>query len=173
MHCHSRTAKDALEVVSFDTSEFPPPAGQGFYTLGIHPWFIGRQETETALQKLLAAAEDPNLLAIGECGLDRAINTPFSSQVTVFGSQIKLAERIGKPLIIHCVRAFNELSALKKAAKPKQPWIIHGFTGKPLPARQLLKQGLYFSFGKALLQENSNACQVLAETPFQRFFFRN
>jgi TatD DNase family protein len=171
LHCHRRSAAEALEILSVDTSEMTQLAdGQGFYTLGIHPWYIDRQETEMALQKILAVADDPNLLAIGECGLDRAVNTPLSMQMKVFDNQIELAERIGKPLIVHCVRAFNELSALKKAAKPRQAWVIHGFTGKPLIAGQLLKQGFYFSFGKALLQENSNACKVLAEMPLDRLF---
>ena len=56
LHCHRRTAEDRLEVVSIDTSEFTKADGRGFYTLGIHPWFIDRQDTETALQKIIAVA---------------------------------------------------------------------------------------------------------------------
>ena len=171
MHCHRTTAKDMLEIVSIDTLDFSPAAMPGgFYTLGMHPWHIGRQDKGAALATIAAAAEDPNLLGIGECGLDKCIGTPLTLQLAVFDSQIVLAERLGKPLIIHCVRAFNELLAIKKGRKTQLPWIVHGFQGNPVLAGQLLKQGFYLSLGKALLDKGDNARRVLAAMPLERLF---
>ena len=62
------------------------------------------------------------------------------------------------------------LAEIKKCGETPQPWIIHGFTGKPELAEQLLKQEFYFSFGKSLLQEQNPTGFALTETPFQRLF---
>ena len=114
--------------------------------------------------------DDPKLLGIGECGLDKAIACDLAVQLEVFISQIGLAEKFRKPLIIHCVRAYNELLQCKKHSRSSVPWIIHGFTGKPELARQLIRQGFYLSFGPALLHDKSNLCKVLAEMPLDRLF---
>jgi TatD DNase family protein len=115
-------------------------------------------------------ADHPNVLGIGECGLDKAINTPLSDQLAVLNKQLQLATRLNKPIIIHCVRAFNELMQIKKRSQTPVFWIIHGFNTNPVVAQQLLKLGFYFSFGKALLQSNSHASQVLSVLPLNRFF---
>lgn len=171
IHCHRTTAPDKLEIVSIDILDFDPDklAGKA-YTLGIHPWFIEHQDTNQTMQHLESLAEHPAVLAIGECGLDKAIATPLAIQIDVFHRQIALAERIGKPLIIHCVRAFSELLHLKKQLCPTRPWIIHGFGGKPALAKQLLNHGCYLSFGALLLDARSHAAAALREAPPDRVF---
>ena len=57
----------------------------------------------------------------------------------------KLAEETRKPLIIHCVGRYGLLTDLHRELRPTQPWIIHGFTGKPELARQLVAEGFFFS----------------------------
>ena len=69
-------------------------------------------------------------------------------QVKVFEEQIRVSEELKKPLIIHCVRAWEELIAIRKKCAPSMPWIIHGFRKKGEQAEQLLKQGFYLSFGE-------------------------
>lgn len=69
-------------------------------------------------------------------------------QLTVFKAQVRLSEEYGLPLIIHCVKAMDELLAVKKEFRPQQAWIWHGFRGKPEQAVQLLKKGFYLSFGE-------------------------
>ena len=69
-------------------------------------------------------------------------------QLAVFKEQVKLSEKLGLPLIIHCVKAMEELLGVKKESRPQQPWIWHGFRGKPEQAVQLLKKGFYLSFGE-------------------------
>ncbi|WP_232056673.1 TatD family hydrolase [Methylomonas rhizoryzae] len=122
-----------------------------YFSLGMHPWFIERQAQEIAFSRLERLAAHPKVLAIGECGLDKCIATPPARQAEVFSRHIELSEAVGKPLIIHCVRAFAELLQLKKRFAPRQAWIVHGFTGKPALAKQLLQHGCYLSFGKAIL----------------------
>ncbi|MDD4915281.1 MAG: TatD family hydrolase [Methylococcales bacterium] len=170
IHCHRRWSH-GLELLSLDTAEITADAEiGGFYSLGLHPWFMASQDIRQALAKIAARAHDPAMLAIGECGLDKAIETGLAEQLPVFQSQIRLSEQFAKPLIIHCVQAFNELMRCKTANRPAQAWIVHGFRGKPALARQLIRQGFYLSFGKALRNETGYAGQALAAIPIERLF---
>ncbi|MGY6274987.1 TatD family hydrolase [Methylomonas sp. MgM2] len=141
-----------------------------YFSLGIHPWFIERQDINVAIQTLETYCHHPKLLAIGECGLDKTLSIDLSAQSIVFRRQIELSERWKKPLIIHCVRAFNELMQIKKSVNTAVPWIVHGYNNKPELAKQLLRHGFYLSLGKVLLNPQSNAYRVLGTMPFERLF---
>ena len=123
------------------------PLSEGFYSVGIHPWKV-KEAGELQWQCLEEALHHPQVLAVGEAGLDRCTDVPLALQQEVFVRQARLAEQVGKPLIIHLVRAADELLRLHKLLHPSQPWIIHGFRGKPQQASQLLRAGFYLSFGE-------------------------
>lgn len=114
---------------------------------GIHPWSIHQSEINDQLAKLELNSVQPNLVAIGEAGLDKHSETPMNIQKEVFSAQALLAEKVNKPLIIHCVKAWTELIAVKKHIKPRMPWIIHGFRGNAQLATQLIHYGFLLSFG--------------------------
>ncbi|MDD2760535.1 MAG: TatD family hydrolase [Methylomonas sp.] len=185
IHCHKPHSKGALQIVSLDTHQIgypicawatmPPPFpatlnSSGYFSLGLHPWFLQSQDLAAALQILEAYCEHPKLLAIGECGLDKCIATPLALQSEVFQHQIELAERWRKPLIIHCVKTFDELIRIKGSVASSQAWILHGYNRHPQLAQQLLKQGCYLSMGKALLQTDSKAALTLKTLPLDRLF---
>jgi TatD DNase family protein len=90
----------------------------------------------------------------------------------VFEKQIVLAEKYAKPMIIHCVAAFQELMASKKRSKIKVPMVIHGFSKNIQLAHQLLDQGFYLSFGKYLWLQESLP-QVFRDMPLHRIFLEN
>ena len=138
-------------------------------SLGLHPWFVQIESWETAWKNLVILAKSSNVVAIGECGLDRNIALPMELQISVFQRHIELAELLQKPLVIHCVRAFAELIVLKKNAKSSIPWIIHGFNKKEEVFQQLLKQGFYFSFGAAILSDRAPVIQAIATVPQDKF----
>ncbi|MGR8929984.1 MAG: TatD family hydrolase [Gammaproteobacteria bacterium] len=186
IHCHRSNTAESCKLVSLDTHELLPlrntivskdprhsenhDFAPCYLTIGIHPWFIEIQEIATALQTLRSYRNHPKLLAIGECGLDKTIATDLSLQTEVFLRQIELSERWQKPVVVHCVKAFNELIALKKTCEALQPWIIHGFNKHPSVATQLIRHGCYLSFGKALLSETGHAVNVLQNIPINRVF---
>ena len=171
IHSHHRQNDDYYRIISLDTRTFKPTARHDDpYSLGLHPWFIEEQDCGEALSKIEAALNDKNMLAVGECGLDKLTTAPMDLQESLFRAQLQLAEEACKPVMIHCVRAFNELIRIKKSGKMAAPWIIHGFNAKVQVAGQLLKCGCYLSFGKALLHAGSNASQALSITPMDRFF---
>lgn len=118
-----------------------------FYSAGIHPWKLAECHAEEQLESLEKLLVEEQLLAVGEAGLDKLTNAPMELQIRIFEKQVELSEKYRLPLIIHCVKAMEELLAVKKKLNPIQPWIWHGFRGKPEQAGQLIKNGVYLSFG--------------------------
>lgn len=138
------------------------------YSSGIHPWYLSDVTFEEQLNQLKTYAENPLCIAIGEAGLDKRCETPWETQTRAFKKQIELAEQLQKPLIIHCVKAHQELLPYKKTNSV--PWILHGFNQKQTVGHPLLEHGFYVSFGKALLQEESNASSFIRQVPSDRIF---
>ena len=139
----------------------------GRFSIGIHPWYIEGTGQEQ-LRQLEQWSTHPHVLAIGECGLDKVCSTDFSLQQLVFTGQIRLANSIQKPLVIHCVRAWEEVFSLLKKQGNTVPVIFHGFAKNAVMARRIISEGYYLSFGKALQQERVREC--LGTIPSDRFF---
>ena len=139
------------------------------YSIGIHPLFIDENRLESDFQILEQKISSPACLAIGECGLDKRSETAFETQLKVLERQLLLAEKFQKPVVIHCVLAFQELVELKNRLKITTPIIIHGFSKKEQLAKQLLNNGFYLSFGKNLLR-NPELENVFVNIPENRFF---
>lgn len=97
---------------------------------------------------LTEAVLHPSVVAIGEAGLDKQAEKPIGEQVRVFSEQAKLAAEMGKPLVIHCVKAWDELLAVRKDFSSSDIWVIHGFRGNRQLAEQLIRKGLRLSFGE-------------------------
>lgn len=139
-------------------------------SVGIHPWYISVNNQKLQLEKLSQLAQNENIKLIGECGLDRLKGASLPLQEEIFIKQIRIAEDLKKPLIIHCVKCFNELISIKKIVRPKVPMIIHGFNNNLTISQILLDKGFYLSLGSAILQENSNASEVLSQIPIEKLF---
>ena len=90
-------------------------------------------------------------------------------QKNVFERQLHLAEQYQKPVVIHCVAAFQELIEIKNKLKISVPILIHGFSKNEQVAKQLLANGFYISFGKYLLRMPELEA-VFCAMPNDRFF---
>lgn len=115
------------------------------FSCGIHPWYS--EDSDTQMAYLNEIAPNPRIIAIGETGLDRLKGPSFEIQIPVFKKHIELSERLRKPVIIHCVKAWEELIGVKRETRPTQPWIIHGYHGKPELTDRLIREGFLFSVG--------------------------
>jgi len=113
--------------------------------------------------------QETNCLAVGECGLDKRIDIPMELQQLVFEKHLLLAQQYQKPVVIHCVAAFQELIAIKKKMNITVPILIHGFSKNAQVAKQLLDNGFHISFGKYLLL-NKELETVFKSVPDNRFF---
>lgn len=168
LHTHVFTNQsNILELVNQYPQEFD--ASIPFYSIGIHPWFIVEERVESDLQIIESKLQEPNCLAAGECGLDKRIDVPMELQQSVFEKQLLLAEKYKKPVVIHCVAAFQELIDTKNRLQITVPILIHGFSKKEQLAKQLLDNGFYISFGKYLLL-NPELESVFKMMPDDRFF---
>lgn len=168
LHTHQFTNQsDVLELVNQYPKDFD--ASIPFYSIGIHPWYIDENRLDEDLKIIEEKLQTQNCLAIGECGLDKRIEVPFDLQVSVFEKQLELAEKFKKPVVIHCVAAFQEVMEIKKKMKINVPMIIHGFSKNSQLAEQLITAGFYLSFGKYLLK-NPDLKSVFQNVPNDRFF---
>ncbi|MBE7645919.1 TatD family hydrolase [Tenacibaculum finnmarkense] len=139
------------------------------FSIGIHPWFINKNTIEDELIFIKKKLLHKNCYAIGECGLDRLSEVNYTLQIAVFKEQINLSEEFKKPLIIHCVRSFQEIIQIKKELKPRQKWLIHGFHKNSQIATDLIKNGCFLSFGKALLY-SEKLQEVFFTIPLDKIF---
>lgn len=149
IHTHRREAdSEGKSVINYKQLVGAPLLEGYYYSIGIHPWELTMANVEEQLIFMINQLPDKRIVAIGECGLDKLTEISMEFQRVAFIMQITLSEQYGLPLIIHCVKAMDEMLAVKKRFRPTQPWIWHGFRGKPEQATQLLKQGFYLSLGE-------------------------
>lgn len=134
------------------------------FSIGIHPWFINKENLEDQFLIVENQLQHKNCFAIGECGLDKRTETDFELQKIVFRKLIQLSEKYKKPLIIHCVKAYQEIIEIKKELKSTQIWILHGFNKNIQVAESLLKNGIVLSIGAAIL-DNKKLQKMLSEIP--------
>ncbi len=172
LHTHNYTnSKDILELVNQYPNEFDEKIP--YYSIGIHPWKIEENRVEAELKIIESKLQTKNCLAVGECGVDKRIETSLDVQISVFKKQLLLAEKYKKPVVIHCVAAFQEVIEIKKRLAISVPMLIHGFSKNEQVARQLVDNGFYLSFGKYLLQSRSLGTElesVFKNVPNNRFF---
>lgn len=151
LHTHKfSNLSDVIEVVNQYPWEFD--ASIPNYSMGIHPWYIDENRLENDLEIIKEKLQLSECLALGECGLDKRIEIPMELQITVFKKQLEIVKLTNKPIVSHCVAAFDELIAIKKELKISNPMLIHGFSKNEQVAKSLLNNGFYLSFGKYLLR---------------------
>ena len=144
-HHHPDTPGTAIVQLVPDAFSLQP---KYYYSVGLHPWSIN-EDWKTQMAKVAIIALHPQVLMIGEAGLDKKNGSaPMELQLEVFREHIRLSELLHKPLIIHCVKSIDEVLSMRKETKATRPWILHGFRGGIEQWRQLSKTGLHISIGK-------------------------
>ena len=137
-------------------------------SMGLHPWYLDADNLDKQFDNLAKNAGKSQVLAIGECGLDKLSSTDWNLQLKAFQLQIKLAQELKKPLIIHCVKAFNEVLSLLRVVKV--PVIFHGVNNKLSLIQPVMDAGFYLSFGKSLLGGNAAILNTFKTTPLEQVF---
>jgi TatD DNase family protein len=169
IHSHRIPATNEIAIQN-KYSNFAEVENPGFYSLGLHPCYINADSWKTDMQALRKWCTHANVRAVGECGLDKICTTDFGLQQEVFIEQIQIANDICKPLVLHCVRAYEELLHLLDGRLLKVPVVFHGFAKQSLPlAKKIVSRGHYLSFGKTL--QSSNMRNMLQLLPVEQVFF--
>ena len=171
IHTHKSTEKPGITSVqslSLTNDIFLAMPKKKLISIGLHPWYAKLDQLELQMKYLRVLAKQSNVKFIGECGLDKLKGESLVNQIVILKKQIELAEELNKPLILHCVKAFDELIALKKELNIKVPIIIHGFNKNEELGEQLLAKGFWLSFGEAVLNKKSSLVKLIQKT--DKFF---
>jgi len=138
-----KTSKRAVEIAE----EYK----EGVYAaIGLHPIHVEDEEFDASRYHELARST--KVVAVGETGLDYYHNEAEKDlQKKVFIKQLKLAQELDKPVIIHCREAHKDLIDLLKKqesqnALPGRKGVVHCFMGRWLEAQEYLKMGFLISF---------------------------
>jgi TatD DNase family protein len=169
-HTHLTLAEAPTSVRSLLINEVEKINEHDLFSIGIHPWYTSEIDLKTQLSELELLLNRDNVIAVGEIGLDKVKGAALDKQIEVFESQVMLAEKYNKPVIIHCVRAWAELLESRKKLKPTTPWAIHGFRGQSELAKQLLGFGIYLSFGSETLNASEGLQEAIRTVPLDRIF---
>ncbi len=146
-HTHRLDASAAL--ISVDPRQFDPQPGR-CYSLGLHPWnSLTIDDSETALTALEQHASHPQVLAIGETGMDTLRGADLDIQAQLYLRHLQLAHDLGKPVVVHMVRTARPIvDVRRRAGLTDVPLAIHGMRGNAQVARMLIDEGCYLSFGR-------------------------
>ena len=170
---HASSHADELTVVSIHASDLPPSSSSAdlpFFSTGVHPWRAETDSLADDLSRMESAAWSSKCVALGEMGLDRLKGPGLDIQARIFEAQLELASRLGLPVIIHCVRAVDELLCIRKRYAA-MGWIAHGFRGKPSTAMRLADNGIGVSFGVHILNPKElNTRSSLRQIPDDMLF---
>lgn len=132
-----------------------------FITLGFHPEFINNYKTED-LDVITNNINNPKVIAIGEIGLDYHYdNYDKDSQIKLFESQLKLAEKFHMPVVVHSRDATKDtIDTLKKF---KVKGVIHCFSGSLETAKEYIKMGYKLGVGGTVTFHNSKLIEIIKE----------
>ena len=118
------------------------------FSIGIHPW--DALEGLKSLPLVENLVQKKECVAIGETGLDRIQGPDLAVQEWLFRMHIELSETYQLPLIVHCVRSWNELKIIRRELNPTQYWVYHGISKANL-INEILQEGFILSIGANVL----------------------
>lgn len=153
------TAKMNLQIASEQSMVYA--------AIGVHPLEIGKiDEQINELDKL--AEENPQVIAIGECGLDYSQEVDKKKQEILFRGQIAVSLKHQKPLIIHSREAADETLEILKSYK-KLRGVVHCYTGGKKRIKRYLELDGEWYFGiDGNLTYEEGLVEVVKEIPKDR-----
>ena len=134
------------------------------FSIGIHPW--NAAEGLKILPVVENLVQKKECVAIGETGLDRIQGPDLAVQKWLFRKHIELSETYQLPLIVHCVRSWNELKMIRRELNPTQYWVYHGISKASL-IDEILQEGFILSIGANVLT-NEKLQVAIKRIPFDQ-----
>jgi len=141
---------------------------EGLFSAGLHPWHADMMHLASISATLDQLASDSNMVAFGEAGLDKACNVPMAVQLDVFELHLKKAVEFNKPIILHCVKAWEEIIEISSTYPIRK--ILHGYNGSTQLTGRFVQEGFYFSVGSAILNTGSKISQSIHTIPLSSLF---
>lgn len=143
------------------------------YQLGLHPYFMDQHRLEGAGHDIDALADllaefprDQALVGIGECGVDKRFPETLKQQWALFEAQLQLAKAYRLPVVIHCVRLYDEVAKRLRELQLPAGGIVHGFIGSVQQAQRFVALGFRVGIGGAITwPRNERLRRVVAALP--------
>lgn len=126
-----------------------------YFSAGLHPWWLERPREPLWERQLARWLQQPGCLALGECGLDKLIETPMAEQEALLECQLLIAQQCLRPVILHCVKAHNELIRLLKQTPLECGGVVHAFSGSPQIAETYWELGFHLGIGGTITYERA------------------
>ena len=135
-------------------------------SIGIHPY-----DADSATSDMLFAIDCAATAyhAIGEIGLDFSRTVDRQLQIELFQAQLEIAQKHGKGVVLHSVKAFEQVMDLLKNYSLKFV-IFHGFIGSVEQAKRATDRGYYLSFGHRTFH-SPKSIEAMKATPAELLFF--
>jgi len=138
--------------------------------LGIHPYFIEQCELKPALDTLeTLLRNNKNVAAVGEIGIDTAINCPLHIQHDVLNAQLSLAKRYRLPVILHHRKSHHLLLAALKQRQFDSGGVVHAFSGSVEVAMQYIEKGFYVGIGGTITYPRGAKTRASVKALFGEF----
>lgn len=145
-NCHTHiTSQPETEILNVGTKM----SSVVYHSIGIHPWDAGTYDPIQFVNQVEANMTE-KCLAIGEIGLDKLQGSTIEVQLKTFIPQVELAKKMDLPVLIHCVRTWDEIRKLHQQIKPNEPWIYHGFA-KATIVDEVIDAGFMISLGSNIM----------------------
>lgn len=138
------------------------------FTAAVHPWHAACFSPQQVSVMLGNLTTQSGLIAIGETGLDAVCTADYQLQKQIFELHLQFAENHHLPVIIHGVKAWNDLIAYFK--RYKISFVLHGYSAGFELTKQLIDLGCYFSIGKSVLQISPRFRKALQIIPLTSIF---
>ncbi len=144
--------------------------GRLFATAGVHPHHAG-ELSAAQVAELAHLARQPEVVAIGECGLDYFRNfSPREAQQQAFHRQLELAAKLGKPVFLHQRDAHADFVAILREHAPHWRGVAHCFTGAAPELECYLQLGLAIGITGWICDERRGAhlAALMPQIPAER-----
>lgn len=138
-----------------------------YAAVGIQPQEVYKEEN---LEEIRSLANHRKVVAIGEIGLEYHYDVaPRELQIKYFEEQIKIANDLNLPIIVHNREAHLDTLTVLKRTPAKDGGVIHCFSGSVETAREFLNLGYYLGFDGPITFKNAKtAIEVLEYAPLNR-----
>jgi len=136
-------------------------------SVGLQPNNLAK-EPASAWDDVLRLVEHPQVVALGETGLDRHWDfTPFPLQEEYFARHLELARRKQLPVVIHCRKAEADVVRMLRCDYERHGpvrAVMHSFTGDVATAQTCVEMGLFISFAGMVTYKNAGELREVAKT---------
>lgn len=168
-HTHKLRRQNDAHITEIVSIHLGNEIAHNLYTIGKHPWFTDSKLSDKEKEALKTHLQQENCLALGEVGLDKLKGASLNIQKDILRNQLIIASELNKPVIIHCVRAFDQLLQVKKEFPTLKKWCIHGYARHAKLAAQLINQGFYLSL-MPVVNPSESYIELLRSLPIEKLF---